>query len=111
MGEVTAGQDAEINRVEFIKAWEEGLAYVTMSVVAGGFAEAARLFTDDPKKITAAAAWGWPPRASRARAPRPRATRGAMRRGRQRTGRLRTSGRHERRSSRGSSATPKGGCP
>jgi hypothetical protein len=67
MGEVTAGQDAEINRVEFIKAWEEGLAYVTMSVVAGGFAEAARLFTDDPKKITAAAAWGWPRRGGRGR--------------------------------------------
>lgn len=58
MGPVSAGQDAEIKRVEFIKAWEEGLAYVTMSVVAGGFAEAARLFTDDPKKITAAAGLG-----------------------------------------------------
>lgn len=45
-------------QAEFVKAWLEGLQYVTSSVVAAMSAGAASKFTDDPKKITAAAGAG-----------------------------------------------------
>lgn len=41
-----------------IKAWLEGVPHVTGSVLGGGSAWIASLFTDDPQKITAAAKFG-----------------------------------------------------
>lgn len=43
---------------EYYRAWLEGLEYVTSSFVAAEFAEFASKFTDDPRKITAAAGLG-----------------------------------------------------
>jgi hypothetical protein len=44
--------------IEYYRAWLEGLGYITNSVTAAVFAGAAMKFTDDPRKITAAAGLG-----------------------------------------------------
>jgi hypothetical protein len=52
------GEPPEGENVEFYRAWLEGLGYVTRSFFAAAAANTASKFTNDPKKITAAAGAG-----------------------------------------------------
>src|SRR6185312_6466402 len=57
--EMIAAIEAKQKEIKFIQLWLEGWSYVTSSVVAGASARIASFFTDDQKKITAAAGAGY----------------------------------------------------